>query len=153
MVALVAGFDDIADRNWGVIYRLAPYTGALPRRGGGAHVWPGGGAHVRPGCGAWVTLCGVAAAAHYHVSWLRIWVMMMAVVRHVKVLCYRKSTKKSIYKSRFPATINFRVPKFTCLVALRKRLQKNVGSINEKKVQSKRVSETIFNFTFHNAEI
>ena len=33
MVALVAGFDDIADRNWGVIYRLAPYTGPVPRRG------------------------------------------------------------------------------------------------------------------------
>jgi hypothetical protein len=53
VVALVAGFDDIADRNWGVIYRLAPHTGPLPRRG--AHVGPGDGTHVRRGGGAWVT--------------------------------------------------------------------------------------------------
>ena len=54
MVALVAGFDDIADRNWGVIYRLAPYTGALPRRSAAV-------AHM----------CGLAARRRTCEAWLR----------------------------------------------------------------------------------
>jgi hypothetical protein len=100
---------------------------------GAAHMWGLATAHMWGVAAAHGShMCGVAA--HYHVSWLRIWVMMMAVVRHVKVLCYRKSTKKSIYKSRFPATINFRVPKLSKLPSER-------GCILQKKIIENRKTQ------------